>query len=128
MIVEQISVFVENKAGSIEKVTKVLADANIGIRTFCTEDGSDFGILRMLVSDPEKAESVLKENGFSAFRNKVVAAKCANKTGSLSYLLNKLSEKNISVEYMYAFQDNDEAKVVLRTKDIELCNTIIEEE
>ncbi len=128
MIVDQISVFVENKAGSIEKVTKVLADAGIGIRTFCTEDGSDFGILRMLVTDPEKAESVLKNNEFNAFRNKVVAAKCANKTGSLSYLLNKLAERNVSVEYMYAYQDNDEAKVVLRTKDIELCNTIIEEQ
>jgi len=126
MIIKQVSVFVENKAGSAEKITKILASAGVNIATFCIADGSDFGILRMVLSDTEKGVKALKDSGMSVFINDVVSATCPNETGSLANLFNIISSQGVSVEYMYAYQDGNIAKAILRPKDVELCNKIIE--
>ena len=103
MIVEQISIFLENKAGRLVEVTRALAEAHINIRALSLADTSDFGILRVIVDDTEKAKMVLKERGLTVGRTNVVAVEVNDQPGGLDHILEVLSEKNINVEYMYAF-------------------------
>lgn len=122
MIIKQVSVFLENKSGRLNEVTKILSNAEVNISAFTIADTSDFGILRMIVSDPEMACSVLKENDFSVKTTDVVLAKTPNKTGSLSKLLGILQEEEIFIEYMYAFSmDNEGAVIVIRPTRVEYC-------
>jgi len=122
MIIKQVSVFLENKSGRLNEVTKILSNAEVNISAFTIADTSDFGILRMIVSDPEKACSVLKENDFSVKTTDVVLAKTPNKAGSLSKLLGILQEEEIFIEYMYAFSmDNEGAVTVIRPTRVEHC-------
>jgi len=122
MIIKQVSVFLENKSGRLNEVTKILADAEINLSAFTIADTSDFGILRMIVSDPDKASAVLKENEFSVKTTDVVLAKTPNKPGSLSKLLDILQKEEVFIEYMYAFSMKDEGAVtVIRPTRVERC-------
>lgn len=122
MIIKQVSVFLENKSGRLNEVTKILGEAEVNISAFTIADTSDFGILRMIVSDPEKACSVLKENAFSVQTTDVVLAKTPNKSGSLSKLLEILQTEEVFIEYMYAFSMGDEGAVtVIRPTRVERC-------
>ncbi len=103
MKAEQISIFLENRAGRLEEVTRVLAEAGISIRALSLADTSDFGILRLIVSDHEKAKKALKENGFTVGRNAVVAVEVSDQPGGLHAILKLLCGNGINVEYMYAF-------------------------
>ena len=93
MKVEQLSIFLENKAGRLAQVTKTLAEAGINIRALSLADTSDFGILRLIV----------KEAGFTVGRTAVVAVEVDDKPGGLNNILEALSGQNVNVEYMYAF-------------------------
>lgn len=122
MIIKQVSVFLENKQGRLNDVTKILADAGINMSAFTIADTSDFGILRMIVSDPDKACTVLKENSFSVKTTEVVLAKTPNKPGSLSKLLDILQQEEVFIEYMYAFSMKEEGAVtVIRPTRMERC-------
>lgn len=122
MIIQQVSVFLENKSGRLNEVTQILGDAGINISAFTIADTSDFGILRMIVSDPDKACEVLKENAFSVKTTDVVLAKTPNKPGSLSKLLKILQQEEVFIEYMYAFSMKDEGAVtVIRPTRVERC-------
>ncbi|UZP68450.1 ACT domain-containing protein [Desulfovibrio mangrovi] len=116
MKVEQISVFLENKAGRLAEVTRTLTDANINIRALSLADTSDFGILRLIVSDHERAKAVLKENGFTVGRTTVVAVEVDDKPGGLNHILSTLSANGVNVEYMYAFvqQGGQNATLIFR--------------
>ncbi len=103
MKVDQISVFLENRTGRLSEVTQTLAQANINIRALSLADTSDFGILRLIVSDNEKAKKVLKEQGFTVGRTTVVPVEVHDQPGGLHKILEILSANNINVEYMYAF-------------------------
>jgi hypothetical protein len=103
MKTDQISIFLENRAGRLSEVTRTLAEAKINIRALSLADTSDFGILRLIVSDYEKAKSVLKEAGFTVGRTSVVAVKVPDSPGGLHGILEMLSSEGINVEYMYAF-------------------------
>lgn len=113
MKVEQISIFLENKAGRLAEVTRVLADANINIRALSLADTSDFGILRLIVTDFEKAKKTLKENGFTVGRTTVVAVQVQDAPGGLAGILSVLSEQGVNVEYMYAFVHQSGANAIL---------------
>lgn len=113
MIVEQISVFLENKAGRLVEVTEALAQANINIRALSLADTSDFGILRLIVDDTEKAKGILREKGLTVGRTNVVAVEVADRPGGLDHTLRVLSEAGINVEYMYAFVQKDAANATL---------------
>ncbi|GFM38413.1 ACT domain-containing protein [Desulfovibrio psychrotolerans] len=113
MKVEQISVFLENKAGRLAEVTKTLADAKINIRALSLADTSDFGILRLIVSDHERAKAVLKDNGFTVGRTTVVAVEVDDKPGGLHHILSTLSDNGVNVEYMYAFVQQGVANATL---------------
>ena len=103
MKVEQLSIFLENKPGRMAEVTKVLADAGINIRALSLADTSDFGILRLIVNDTERAADLLKNSGFTVSRTKVVAVQVSDVPGGLNGILQTLSVHGINVEYMYAF-------------------------
>jgi hypothetical protein len=103
MKVEQISIFLENRAGRLEEVARILAEAGISIRALSLADTSDFGILRLIVSDHEAAKKALKEHGFTVGRTSVVAVEVADKPGGLHAILHILSQGGVNVEYMYAF-------------------------
>ncbi len=103
MKVEQISVFLENRAGRLAEVTKTLAENNVNIRALSLADTSDFGILRLIVTDNEKAKEALKAKGFTVGRTNVVAAEISDQPGGLHNTLETLNAGGVNVEYMYAF-------------------------
>jgi hypothetical protein len=126
MIAKQVSVFLENKTGRLNEVTKILGDAGINISAFSIADTSDFGVLRMIVPDPEKAAEVLKANDFSVQTTRVVLLTAPNKPGTLAKALQILSDENIFIEYLYAFSMNeDSAVIVIRPSEIERCVEVL---
>ncbi len=116
MRVEQISVFLENRAGRLAEVASILSQAGINIRALTVADTSDFGVLRMIVNNTEKARRVLKENGFTIGKHDVIAVEVADQPGGLSRILELLSDAGVNVEYMYAFVRNsgDNAIMIFR--------------
>ncbi len=103
MHAEQISVFLENKAGRLCEVTGVLADAQVNIRALALADTSDFGVLRLIVDDTEKAKTALKTAGFTVGKTDVLAVEVPDRPGGLYEILDLLQSAGINVEYMYAF-------------------------
>lgn len=116
MKVEQISIFLENKPGALEEVTRVLKDADINIRALSLADTSDFGILRLIVNDIDTAEKVLHANGLTVRRTPVVAVEVPDRPGGLHSILELLSKKGINVEYTYAFveRSGENALIIFR--------------
>lgn len=123
MIIEQLSVFIENKSGRLYEVMAVLGDNNINVSALSIADTSDYGIVRMIVTDPNKAKALLKEHEFSVKLTPVICCKTPNHPGGLKRLLAYLSEDQISLEYMYAFSVGEDACIILKTAD---CNKAIE--
>jgi len=119
MLIDQISIFIENRQGRMAGITKLLADGNIDIRALSIADTTDYGILRLIVNDPEKATKLLKENHVMASITKVLAIAIDDKPGGLNKAIEILSSKNVDVEYMYAFVNprKDTAFVILRVSD-----------
>lgn len=116
MIIKQLSVFLENRAGRLTELTGILADNDINISAFSIADTTDFGILRVITGKPELAEKVLKENGFAVKITDVIGMIMPNKPGSLHKALQILTDNGISIEYMYAFASDDgRATAVIRT-------------
>ena len=113
MKVEQISVFMENRPGALERVTGVLGKAGINIRSLSLADTSDFGILRLIVNDVAVAQKVLQENGFTVKRTNVVAVEVPDRPGGLHDILTVLSENQINVEYMYAFIEHSGENAIM---------------
>ena len=113
MKVEQITIFLENKPGGLEKVTKILKDAPINIRTLAVADTSDFGIVRLIVNNVELATKVLKEGGFTVSRTTVVAVEVPDRPGGLHSILEVLAKENINIAYMYAFVEKSGENAVM---------------
>ncbi len=113
MKVEQISIFLENKPGGLENVTRILRDANINIRTLAVADTSDFGIVRLIVDHVADANRVLKENGYTVSRTNVVAVEVPDQPGGLHSILEVLANAAINIEYMYAFVEKSGQNAVM---------------
>jgi len=127
MKVDQIAVFLENKSGRLAAITKVLSDNNINIRALSVADTADFGILRLIVNDTEKATRVLKEEGFTVGKGVVIAVEVADRPGGLARVLAVLHEAEINVEYMYAFveKSGENAVLIFRFDDPDMAITIL---
>lgn len=123
MIIEQISVFIENKSGRLNEVMAILGDNDINVSALSIADTAEYGIVRMIVTDPEKAVKLLKEQAFTVSITPVICCKTPNKPGGLKKMLNFLDEDGISIEYMYAFSVGEDASIILKTED---CNKSIE--
>ncbi len=114
MIIHQLSVFLENKSGRLAKALNVLGNENINIIAMSVADTSDFGILRMIVSDPYKSEKILKENSFSANKSDVIAISVGTNAKNYAKVLQVISDLDISVEYTYAFYSAKGAVIILQ--------------
>lgn len=119
MALNQLSVFVENKQGSLVAITDILAARGINMRALSIADTEDFGILRLIVNDDEAAHEILKDNGFLVKTTEVVGVKIGDEPGKLSKALDVLDKEGINIEYLYAFMTRTEkhAYVVLRVAD-----------
>lgn len=128
MVIKQISVFVENVPGKIVEVSQILGENNIDMSALSLADSSDFGILRLIVNDPEKAYQVLRDHAFVVKQSEVIAAVIDDRPGGLTGVLQLLAGAKISVEYMYAFVGSQDghAVVVLRTNDQEAAQKALD--
>jgi hypothetical protein len=129
MRAEQISVFLENKAGRLAEVTAILAENGVNIRALALADTSDFGVLRLIVSDNEKAITVLKNQGFTVGRTDVVAVEVEDRPGGLHRILDVLHRAGLNVEYMYAFvtQSGNNAIMIFRFDNIDEAVKLLKE-
>lgn len=116
MLVKQMSVFVENTTGRLSDLTGVLAENNIDIIACTIADTVDFGILRCIVQDPEKATKTLKEHGFTASITEVVSVSIDDTPGGLDSVLRKLAAADISVDYIYSTIRSEEGKAIIIMK------------
>ena len=119
MGIKQVSVFVENKKGSLHEITDLLAKAKVDLRSMCIADTSDYGIVRMIADDSEKAMRVLSEAGHTANIREVTAFAVPDEPGGLAKALNLLESNGVNIEYLYALvtTETDKAYTVLRTDD-----------
>ena len=129
MKVQQLSVFLENKPGTLVELISILGADNINIRAISIADTTDFGILRLIVSDPEKALAVLKDKGFTVTITEVIGVLLSDRPGGLSTVLAYLSDAQISVEYMYAYVSKAEenACIILRVDDTQKAIDVLGE-
>ncbi len=119
MIIKQLSIFLENKSGRLTEVTEILGENDINISALSIADTAEYGILRLIVNDPDKAVAALKKSGFSVNLTQVIGLIVPHKPGSLTKALKILSSVNISIEYMYAYALDSKATVVIRTEEPE---------
>lgn len=127
MIIKQLSVFLENKTGRLNEVTQLLGNAGINMSALSLADTSEFGILRLIVSEPQKALSILKEAEFSGSLTDVICLNSPNVPGALAKALNILSEEGVFIEYLYAYSmDNKSANIVLKPDNIQKCIEVLQ--
>jgi hypothetical protein len=119
MIIHQLSVFLENKSGRITEVLEVLGEENIRITALSVADTAEFGILRLIVSEPEKARELLKKNSFTVNLTEVISVMAPNEAKHYARVLRILSDLDISVEYTYAFSTGDKSIIILRCSNTE---------
>jgi len=127
MIVHQLSVFLENKSGRLTEVLETLGQENIKITALSVADTSEFGILRMIVSDPVKAKLLLKEKSFTVNLTEVLSIITPNEARYYAKALKILSDIEISIEYTYAFSVGERSVIILRTSNSELAIKALQE-
>ena len=127
-MIKQISVFLENKSGRLIRVAQVLGNSNINIRGFSIADTSDFGILRMIVDQPDKAIKELKDNGIMATVTEVIAMEVPDTPGGLATVLGYMEQENINIEYLYSFieKPTSNAIIMMRVERIEDALEVLE--
>ncbi len=117
MTVNQISIFIENKYGKLADIFSLLASADIRVVATTVADTSEFGILRIIVNEPHKAYKILKEANVSVNLTEVFAIKIDNTAESLAKVLQQITQKGISVEYIYCFSHKEQSMLILRTNN-----------
>ena len=129
MSLKQLTIFVENKKGSLVDITKILADSNVNLRALSIADTQDFGILRIIVNDNETATKALNDAGYLSKMTDVVGVKIGDQPGKLSKALEVLDKADINMEYLYAFMARTEkhAYVVLRVADNDMAEKVLED-
>ena len=117
MFVKQLSVFIENREGRLEQVTDVLKTQNINILSLSMADTTEYGMLRMVVSNPEVAKKALREEGFSAMLTDVLAVKLEDKVGELHKMTHILCSQGLNIEYMYALASSNRRAMIVKASD-----------
>ena len=117
MTIKQLSVFLENREGRLDEVLSTLGANDVNIVALSLADTADYGMLRMIVSDPKKCREVLKEAGITSMLTDVVALRVPHATGSLSKAMHEIVQAGINVEYMYAFANGEDASAVMKSDD-----------
>ena len=125
MVAKQLSVFIENRQGRLGEVLKVLKENNVNILSLSLADTTEYGLLRLIVNNPELGKEKLAEDGFSTILTDVIILKITHQAGSLQTLLKILSDSDVNVEYMYGLSiDGEEASVVLKTSNVQLAEEV----
>ncbi len=120
MVAKQLSVFIENRQGRLGEVLNVLKKNNVNIISLSLADTTEYGLLRLIVNNPELGKTKLSEEGFSTMLTDVLVINITHKAGSLQELLSTLSDKSVNIEYMYGLSiDGEDAFVVLKVSDAE---------
>ena len=121
MKIRQLSIFLQNRMGSLAKPLEVLTVADVNIRAMCMADTSEFGILRLVVDNPEKGKEALEQNNFLVKMTEIIGVEMNDSPGGLTSVLNTIKENNIDLEYLYAFthEKKDKAILLLHTDDID---------
>ncbi|MFP4562935.1 MAG: ACT domain-containing protein [Spirochaetia bacterium] len=129
MTVKQISVFLENTAGRLGEVTALLGEGGVNLRAITIADTADFGILRLIVDDYEKALKLFKDGGFTAKVTEVLAIEVADEPGGLARVMKIFEDNNVNIEYLYATLEKsaDKAVVIFRVEDIDSALKLIED-
>lgn len=128
MYIKQLSVFIENKEGRLSEVLSALKENNINIVSLSLADTSEYGLLRMIVSDPAAGKAALKERGFSAMITEVIAARLHHRVGKLQEVLDVICKAGINVEYMYALSTGTEdASIVIKPSNLEQAEKLLED-
>ena len=129
MLVNQIAVFLENRAGRLLSLSKALSDAKIDLVSLNIADTSDFGIVRMITSDNEKAMQALKEAGFVVKENELIGIEVDDVPGGLTKVLEGLASSDIDIEYLYSYAKSNSAKatILVKAADLEKANKILKE-
>ena len=117
MFVKQLSVFIENREGRLEQVRDVLKTQNINILSLSMADTTEYGMLRMVVSNPEVAKKALREEGFSAMLTDVLAVKLEDKVGELHKMTHILCSQGLNIEYMYALASANRRAMIVKASD-----------
>ncbi len=127
MTVNQLSVFIENRQGRLKEVLQVLKDNNVNILSISLADTTEYGLLRLIVNDPEKGRDVLLNAGFSSMLTEVVIIKVPHVAGALQNILTLIAEKDVSIEYMYGLSvESTDASIVMKTNQLDLACSILE--
>jgi hypothetical protein len=127
MIIPQLSVFLENKSGRLTEVLETLGSENIKITALSVADTSEFGILRLIVPDPEKAKELLRGQSFIVNLTEVISVMAPNEAKHYAKVLKILSDLDISVEYTYAFSRGSKSIIILRCSNNELAIKALKE-
>ncbi len=125
MKVEQIAIFLENRAGRLAEIANILAENNINIRAMSLADTADFGILRLIVNNTDLAVKILKENRFTVGKTEVVVVEVTDQPGGLASALKVIKEADLNIEYMYALSQRSgkEGLIIFRFDEIESAIT-----
>lgn len=128
MKIRQLSVFLENTAGRLRDVTAALKDAGINIRALSLADSEDFGILRMIVNDPDQAVGALRQQNLTVKESPILAVEVPDDPGGLDSLLDALGQAEINIEYVYGFVEkrSDKALIVIRIEDIDRAINVLQ--
>ena len=128
MFAKQLTVFIENRTGRLSEVLGVLKNNGVNILSLSLADTTEFGLLRIIVDNPELGKAKLSENGFSSLLSNVSIIKIPHKVGSLQELLRAIDQGGVNIEYMYGLSiEADEAYVVLKASDVHAVDTILEQ-
>src|SRR5699024_2080276 len=128
MIVKQVTVSLENRMGSLEEILKILADNDINLTAINLSDAGQEGVLRMMTSEPEKAQEVLSAKGIPVTLVDVICIRVSHAVGSLYKAMKVLREGGINVDYMYAFANGDDASAVMKCQDLEKAIQLLEDQ
>ena len=127
MVAKQLSVFIENRQGRLGEVLSVLKQNKVNILSLSLADTTEYGLLRLIVNNPELGKEKLADEGFSTILTDVIILKITHQAGSLQTLLKILSDNNVNVEYMYGLSiDGEEASVVLKTTDVKMAEEVFD--
>ncbi|MDR1780708.1 MAG: amino acid-binding protein [Tannerella sp.] len=125
MIIKQLSIFLENKRGRFTEVAQLLGREGINMMAFTVSENSDFGILRLIVSDTDKALNILRNNKYAVSEADVICLHCPNEPGALGRAMGFITDAGVFIEYMYAFSEGKSANVIIRPDDLETCHKVL---
>lgn len=127
MVVKQLSVFIENKSGAVNHITKLLGSNDINIRSLQIADSTDYGILRLIVDDPTKSLDLVKKEGYTAKLTEVISVVVPDKPNGLNDLLKILSDNDVEINYLYVFigKNNLGAEAILKTANLSEVETLL---